>query len=85
MRNIFTALVLGIALSSVSLAQNSYKPAQRAASSDRTRIAVVEFTPGPNASTMTVEGKRQLQASIAFSLFSSKKFDVVDVRNASSK
>lgn len=81
MKNIFTAFILGIALASVSLAQASSKEAQRAGGSSKPRIAVVEFTPGPNASGMTAEGKRQLQASIAFSLFETRRFDVVDVRN----
>jgi len=47
----------------------------------RVKLAIVEFTPGPNTSGMTHEVKRQLQASIAFALVKSKKFDVVDVRH----
>ncbi|NJK31096.1 MAG: hypothetical protein HC927_01060, partial [Deltaproteobacteria bacterium] len=41
---------------------------------------MIEFTPGPKASGMTAEAKRQLQASLAFSLTESDRFDVVDVR-----
>jgi TolB-like protein len=65
------ALVLGVAVPGVSLAQASAK----------VKMAVIEFTPGPNAPGMTVEAKRQMQASLAFALFETKRFDVVDVRN----
>lgn len=74
MKNLFTAVILGIALAGVSLAQSSSK--EKAA----VKVAVVEFSPGPNASGMTVEAKRHLQASLAFALFESDRFDVVDVR-----
>lgn len=74
MKNLFTAVILGIALAGASLAQAS--SAQKAA----VKVAVVEFTPWPNASGMTPEAKRQLQASLAFALFDSRRFDVVDVR-----
>ena len=47
----------------------------------KVKVAVVEFTPGEQASAMTFEGKRQLQASLAFSLVESKRFDVHDVRH----
>ena len=43
-------------------------------------MAVIEFSPGSNASGMTPEAKRQLQASLAFALVESDRFDVVDVR-----
>ncbi len=76
MKNIFTVLILGIALGGISLAQS---PSTRDTSA-RARTAVIEFTPGPNALGMTVEAKRQFQASIAFALVKSKRFDVVDVR-----
>src|SRR5215204_6083830 len=81
MRNIFTAIILGIVLAGVSFAQTSSKALQRAGNSTKPRVAVVEFSPGPNASGMTAEAKRQLQSSIAFSLFETRRFDVVDVRN----
>jgi TolB-like protein len=77
MKNLFTAIILSIVLTSVSLAQAS----SRSNGSGRTRIAVVEFTPGPGASAMTYEAKRHLQASIAYSLYESGRFSPVDVRN----
>ena len=83
MKNLFTVVILGIAFAGVSLAQPSSeekageRPAARAAG---VKVAVVEFSPGPNAPGMTVEAKRHLQASLAFALFESRRFDVVDVR-----
>jgi TolB-like protein len=44
------------------------------------KIAVVEFSPAANASGMTAEAKRQLQTSLAFALYETKKFDVMDIR-----
>jgi TolB-like protein len=67
------ALVIGISFAGDSLAQTS--------SADKVKVAVTEFTPGPNAPGMTVEAKRHMQASLAFALFDTKRFDVVDVRN----
>lgn len=80
MKRSFTLIIIAIALASISFAQTSSK-ALRSGGSGKTRIAVVEFTPGADASTMTAEAKRQLQASIAFSLADSGRFEVVDVRN----
>jgi hypothetical protein len=83
MKNLFTAVILGIALAGVSLAQPlseekaGEQPAGKAAA---VKMAVVEFSPGPNAPGMTVEARRHLQASLAFALFESRRFDVVDVR-----
>jgi hypothetical protein len=73
MKKIFATFILGIALAGVSFAQ--------ADKSSKPRIAVIEFSTGPDASSMTVEAKRHLQASIAFSLYETRKFDVPDVRN----
>ena len=74
MKNLFTAIVLGIVFAGVSIAQTSSQP--------RVNVAVVEFSPGPNAPGMTYEAKRHLQASLAYALSQSdKKFRVVDVRN----
>jgi curli biogenesis system outer membrane secretion channel CsgG len=81
MKNLFTAFILVTSLAGILPAQTSSQGPQRTGGSGKTRIAVVEFTPGPNAPGMTAEGKRQLQSSIAFSLFESRRFDVVDVRN----
>lgn len=74
MKNIFTALILGIALAGISLAQSPSKAAAP-------RLAVVEFTPSAQASVMTFEAKRHFQASIAASLNNTRKFSVYDVRN----
>jgi TolB-like protein len=65
------ALVLGVAIPGVSLAQTSTK----------VKMAVIEFSPGPNAPGMTFEAKRHMQASLAYALSESKRFHVVDVRN----
>ena len=56
------ALFIGIVFVGASAAQG---PAQ---DNGKVRTAVVEFTPGPKAAEMSVEAKRQLQASIAFEL-----------------
>jgi len=75
MKNLFTAVILGVAFACVSFAQPS--SAVRAA---EVKVAVIEFSPGPNASGMSPEAKRQFQASLAFALVESNRFDVVDVR-----
>ena len=83
MKNLFIALVLGIAFAGVSLAHTSSeeKSGERPASEAAlVKVAVIEFSPGPNAPGMTYEAKRHLQASLAFALFESDRFDVVDVR-----
>ncbi len=81
MKNVFTAIILGIALASVSFAQSSFKPAQRGTAASKTRIAVVEFTPGPGAGPMDHEAKRGLQAYVASQLAKTHRFSVYDVRN----
>ncbi|NOT62526.1 MAG: hypothetical protein HOP19_20160 [Acidobacteria bacterium] len=83
MKNLFTAVVLGIALAGVSLAHTASEEKNvegQAAKASGVKVAVVEFSPEPNASEMTHEAKRQLQASLAFALFETRRFDVVDVR-----
>ena len=83
MKNLFTAVILGIAFAGVSLAHTSSEEKageRQAAKAAGVKVAVIEFTLGPNAPGMTVEAKRHLQASLAFALFDSDKFDVVDVR-----
>ena len=83
MKNIFTAVVLGVAFAGFSLAHTSSeeKAGERhAGPTAEVRVAVTEFSPGPNAPGMTSEAKRQLQASLAFALMESDRFDVVDVR-----
>jgi TolB-like protein len=74
-QSIAVALVLGVAFAGVSHAQPP-SPAQAMVD-----IAVVEFTPGPNAPGMTYEAKRQLQATLAYELAKTRRFHVVDVRN----
>lgn len=74
MKNIFTALILGIALAGISYAQ---APAR-----DRgVKTAVVEFTPGPNASAMNDQAKRNLQTTLSASLNHTRKFQVYDTRH----
>ena len=80
MKNLFTAVVLGIAFAGVSLAHTSSEEKADERPAAKVKVAVVEFSPGPNAPGMTVEAKRHLQASLAFALFESDRFDVVDVR-----
>ena len=83
MKNLFTALVLGIAFAGISLAHTSSEEEageRHAKNAAELKVAVVEFSPGPNAPGMTHEAKRHLQASLAFALFESDRFDVVDVR-----
>jgi hypothetical protein len=83
MKNLCTAVVWGIAFAGVSFAQNSSeeKAGERhAGKAAEVKVAVIEFSPGPNASGMTPEAKRHLQASLAFALFETDRFDVVDVR-----
>jgi TolB-like protein len=72
MKNLFTAVILGIVLAGAALAQTT--------KSAEVKVAVIEFSPGANASGMIPEAKRQLQASMAFALVQSERFDVVDVR-----
>ena len=83
MKNLFTALVLGIAFAGVSLGHSlsEEKAGERqAGQTAKVKVAVIEFSPGPNAPGMTHEAKRHLQASLAFLLYESDRFDVVDVR-----
>lgn len=80
MKNLFTAVILGIAFVGVSLAHTSSEQKTGERQAAKVKVAVVEFSPGLNASGMTPEAKRQLQASLAFALFESGRFDVVDVR-----
>ena len=83
MKNLFTAVILGIAFAGVSLANTSSveKAGEpQAPKAAKVKMAVVEFSPGPNVPEMTVESKRHLQASLAFALYETKIFHVVDVR-----
>ena len=78
MKNFISALILGIAVTGVSVVQAQSK--RTADRSTKVEIAVVEFTLGSNVSGMTAEAKRQLQATIAFELAETDRFDVYDVR-----
>ena len=82
MKNLFTAVVLGIAFAGITLAHISSeeKGERQAVQAAKVKVAVVEFSPGPKAPGMTTEAKRHLQASLAFLLHESDKFHVVDVR-----
>ncbi|AQG78029.1 hypothetical protein [Spirosoma montaniterrae] len=79
MKNLVAVAILGVALTGVAFAQAPSKKV--VGNNDRTRVAVVEFTPGPKASGMSAEAKRQLQASIAFRLMKTNQFDIYDVRH----
>lgn len=72
MKNLFTAVIFGIALAGAALAQTS--------KATEVKIAVIEFSPGQNASGMAPDAKRQLQTGMAAALAKSGKFDVADVR-----
>lgn len=54
--------------------------ARQAVKPEELKLAVVEFTPEPDASRMTHEAKRHLQASLAQALFNSPRFRVIDVK-----
>ena len=79
MKNLLTAVCVGLALVGVSYAQTVTKAELDGARSSKPRIAVLEFN--DTTGTMTYEAKRQLQASIAFELVKNRDFDVPDVRN----
>lgn len=83
MKSLFTAVVLGITFAGVSLAHTSsgeMAGERHTGTAAAVKVAVIEFSPGPNAPGMTYEAKRHLQASLAFALVESDRFDVVDVR-----
>ena len=74
MRNLFTVIILGIALVGVSFGQG-------AARGTAPKLAVVEFSPGANASGMTDQAKRGLQSQLSARLNHTRKFDVYDTRH----
>lgn len=79
MNNLIAVVILGAALAGRTLAQSPSTGSS--IKTEKVKVAVVEFTPGLNASGMTAEAKRQLQASIAFRLMKTNRFHVVDVRH----
>lgn len=78
-KNVMAAVGLAVALAGEVLAQAPSNGL--VGNNDRTRVAVVEFTPGSKASGMSAEAKRQLQASIAFRMMKTNQFDIYDVRH----
>jgi TolB-like protein len=79
LKNWMAAVGLAVALSGAAWAQTP--PEEVAKRTGKAQMAVVEFTPGSNASGMSAEAKRQLQASIAFRLMKTNRIHVVDVRH----
>lgn len=79
MNNLIAVVILGAALAGRTLAQSPSTGSS--IKTEKVKVAVVEFTPSLNASGMTAEAKRQLQASIAFRLMKTNRFHVVDVRH----
>ena len=84
MKNLFAAVILGIALAGAALAYTSTEEKSVEGTvvgrADEVKMAVVEFSPGAKVSGMTPEAKRQLQTALAAALARSRKFDVADVR-----
>lgn len=81
MKKLFTTVILGIALAGVALAQtSSEKKSGAVGKTDEIKLAVVEFSPGTDASGMTDTAKRQLQTALTATLSRSAKFDTVDTR-----
>jgi len=73
MKNIFTAVILGIALAGISFAQG--------AKSQGVRTAVVEFSVGADASGMTDQAKFGLQSQLSARLNNTRRFSVYDMRH----
>lgn len=74
MKKLFTAFIVGIALAGVSFAQATARV-------KGVKTAVVEFTPGADASAMNDQAKRGLQTTLSASLNHTRKFDVYDTRH----
>ncbi len=72
MKNIFTAIVIGIALAGISYSQASTKGP---------KTAVVEFSVAPGASSMTEQAKFGLHSQLSARLNNTRKFDVYDTRH----
>lgn len=72
MKTLSTTLVLGVMLAGLAMAEKQ---------TGHAKAAVIEFSPAAGAMGMTAEAKRHLQASIAFALEESMRFDIVDVRH----
>ena len=74
MKNILTAIILGIALAGISFAQTQARQAGP-------KTAVVEFSVAPGASGMTDQAKFGLQTQLSARLNNTRKFDVYDTRH----
>lgn len=74
MKNILTAIVFCIALAGVSFAQGPSRV-------QGTKTAVVEFSVGTGASSMTEQAKFGLQSQLAARMNHTRKFDVYDTRH----
>jgi len=72
MKNILTAIVIGIALAGISYAQAPAKGP---------KTAVVEFSVGSGASSMNDQAKFGLQTQLSARLNHTRKFDVYDTRH----
>lgn len=72
MKNIITAIAMGIALAGISYAQAPAKGP---------KAAVVEFSVAPAASGMTEQAKFGLQTQLSARLNNTRKFDVYDTRH----
>ena len=74
MKNLFTAIVIGIALAGISYSQATVR-------GQGVKTAVVEFSVAPGASSMTEQAKFGLQTQLAARLNHTRKFDVYDTRH----
>ena len=74
MKNLFTAIVIGIALAGISYPQSPSRD-------QGPRTAVVEFSVGSGASGMTDQAKMGLQTQLAARLNNTRKFSVYDTRH----
>lgn len=84
MKNILTALVLGMMVAGASYVYGRSVGAAGKAGVERSagvKTAVVEFTPGPNASAMNDQAKRGLQSMLSARLNHTRKFSVYDTRH----
>ena len=77
MKHVLRAVLLTAVFANVSLAQGP----TRGTPGTAVKIAVVEFTPGANASGMTDNAKRWLQSQLSATMHDTRKFDVYDTRH----
>ena len=77
MKRVIGAVLLATAFASVSTAQAPVRGAPGTA----VKVAVVEFTPAAEASAMSANSKRWLQAQLSSRLHDTRKFAVYDTRH----